>query len=507
MNQDQQFIDMLLHEARVAATLSHPNIVQTFDVGEVEGTYFIAMEHIHGEDIRTIVRQMKKKNVVEFPLEHALSIVIGLCSGLAYAHEKRDLDGKSLGIVHRDISPQNIVITFSGDVKVVDFGVAKSLHAADEAKGGQLKGKVPYMSPEQAAADADRLAQRHLRAGVILFELTTGRRLFKGANEFETLKLITDHEYPLPSDIAPDYPMRLEQIVMKALAKDRTKRYQSARDMQADLEAFVRDERLPVSAVQLSAWMQSSLRREPRAAQGDAARHQASRRPHRDGRPQASFTMTGVHPRFDQSSTGIAAPGASSSIPAPAQKSSRATILTVLAAVVVLGGGAFFYASREKVVTNVAPPHANDGRRTGARAARRDSRGEQARGRGGVAQRRALEASHAGDHRQPPRRREHPAQALARWLRVAQGVDHPRAVWWHEDLERRDADRFGHRRARHPASSRRSGSIRSHGRATGRRSRDSRPTKSTRSSSRPRATCPSPSSSPASRGRRRASST
>src|SRR5690349_8868651 len=125
MNQDQQFIDMLLHEARIAATLSHPNIVQTFDVGQVDGTYFIAMEHIHGEDIRTIVRQMKKKSVNELPLEHALHIVVGLCAGLAYAHEKRDIGGQLLGIVHRDISPQNIVVTFSGDVKVVDFGVAK----------------------------------------------------------------------------------------------------------------------------------------------------------------------------------------------------------------------------------------------------------------------------------------------------------------------------------------------------------------------------------------------
>lgn len=355
MNQDQQFIDMLLHEARVAATLSHPNIVQTFDVGEVEGTYFIAMEHIHGEDIRTIVRQMKKKNVVEFPLEHALSIVIGLCSGLAYAHDKRDLDGKSLGIVHRDISPQNIVITFSGDVKVVDFGVAKSLHAADEAKGGQLKGKVPYMSPEQAAAEEIDWRSDIFAAGVILFELTTGRRLFKGSNEYETLKLITDHEYPLPSDIAPDYPMRLEQIVMKALAKDRNKRYQSARDMQADLEAFVRDERLPVSAVQLSAWMQSLFAEslEQHKATLQDIKQLADRIVMVD--PQASFTMTGVHPRFDQSSTGIAAPGASASIPAPAQRSSKGTILTVLAAAVVLGGGAFFYASRERPVVVVEP--------------------------------------------------------------------------------------------------------------------------------------------------------
>src|SRR6476646_2188440 len=126
MNQDQAFIEMLLHEARIAATLSHPNIVQIFDVGQVDGTYFIAMEHVHGEDLRSIVRQMKKKGVNDFPLEHALSIVLGMCAGLAYAHDKRDLDGAALNVVHRDISPQNVVVTFSGDVKIVDFGIAKS---------------------------------------------------------------------------------------------------------------------------------------------------------------------------------------------------------------------------------------------------------------------------------------------------------------------------------------------------------------------------------------------
>src|SRR5262245_48779827 len=148
MNQDKAFIDMLLHEARVAATLSHPNIVQIFDVGQIDGKFFIAMEHIHGEDIRSIVRAMKKKNVTEFPLEHTLSIVLGVCAGLAYAHEKRNLDGKLLDIVHRDVSPQNIVVTFTGDVKIVDFGIAKSgTQVGDDTRDGQLKGKVPYMSP------------------------------------------------------------------------------------------------------------------------------------------------------------------------------------------------------------------------------------------------------------------------------------------------------------------------------------------------------------------------
>jgi serine/threonine-protein kinase len=258
MNQDRAFIEMLLHEARIAATLSHPNIVQIFDVGQADGQYFIAMEHVHGEDLRSIVRQMKKKGVLEFPLEHALAIVRGMCAGLAYAHDKRDLDGTHLAIVHRDISPQNIVVTFTGDVKIVDFGIAKSdTRMGEQTKSGKLKGKVPYMSPEQARGD-DLDARSDLFAtGTMLFELTTGKRLFKGQSEYETLKLICEREYPRPSDVRPDYPPDLEAIVLRALAKDRQDRYQSAREMQADLEAFVRQNQIAVSSLALNQFMQS----------------------------------------------------------------------------------------------------------------------------------------------------------------------------------------------------------------------------------------------------------
>src|SRR5512140_3262691 len=257
MNTNKGFIDMLLHEARIAATLSHPNIVQTFDVGQAEGTYFIAMEHIHGEDIQSIVHAMKKHGLTEFPLEHTLRIVFGMCACLAYAHDKRDLDGKPLGIVHRDISPRNIVISFTGDVKIVDFGIAKSgVEPGEDTESGQLKGKAPYMSPEQARGEQIDWRRDIFATGVMLFELTTGKRLFKGASEFETLKLIVDKEYPRPSDIRPDYPLGLERIVMRALEKRREDRYQSAREMQSDLEAFVREERIPVSQVSLNSWMQ-----------------------------------------------------------------------------------------------------------------------------------------------------------------------------------------------------------------------------------------------------------
>jgi serine/threonine-protein kinase len=215
------------------------------------------MEHVHGADIRAIVRQMKKKEVLAFPIEHALGIVMGAAAGLAHAHERRGRDGESLGIIHRDVSPQNIMVTFHGDVKVIDFGIARSdkFTFDEETKTGKLKGKVPYMSPEQCRAELLDARSDVFSLGTVLFELTTGKRLFKGQSDFETLKLICDREYPSPVDVNPDYPPALSTIVMRALAKDREQRYPSARALLADLETFAREQKLGVSRLTLEAFM------------------------------------------------------------------------------------------------------------------------------------------------------------------------------------------------------------------------------------------------------------
>jgi eukaryotic-like serine/threonine-protein kinase len=253
---DETFIQLLLSEARIAATLNHPNIAQVYDVGSVDGQYFIAMEHVHGEDLRSIVRQMKRAGQTTFPLEHAVALALGCCAGLAYAHDKKDLDGEAMNIVHRDVSPQNVIVTFSGDVKLVDFGIAKAgRHHLEDTGAGQLKGKVPYMSPEQA--QGLRLDGRSdvFSLGIMLFELCTGRRLFRGQNEMETLSMIVHGEYPKPRDLNPNLPEALALIIERALQKSPDDRYPSARAMQEDLEDFVRGEKLKLSALALGAWM------------------------------------------------------------------------------------------------------------------------------------------------------------------------------------------------------------------------------------------------------------
>jgi serine/threonine protein kinase len=348
MNHDKAFIDMLLHEARIAATLSHANIVQIFDVGQVEGTYYIAMEHVHGEDLRSIVRQMRKKAVSEFPLEHTVAIMLAVCGGLAYAHERRDLDGSSLNIVHRDISPQNVVVTFSGDVKIVDFGIAKSdtkIH--QETRSGKLKGKVPYMSPEQARGEEIDARSDIFAVGVMLFELTTGKRLFKGQSEFETLKLICERDYPLPSQIRAGYPPELEAIVMRALTKDRNERYQSAKDMQAALEAFVRRERIPVSNIALTEFMQNLFEEKLASQKQDLlAGKQLADIIELQQAAESQTLEDPSNPRLSQSV--LSAPAAARTVTdvsatAAGRRGGAGVALASLALAVAIGAGGFYY--------------------------------------------------------------------------------------------------------------------------------------------------------------------
>jgi serine/threonine protein kinase len=249
------FVEMFLDEARIAATLQHPNVVQMYDVGVVDGNYFIAMEYLHGEDVRSIMKALYKREG-KLPLEQALNVVIGLASGLHYAHEKVGFDGRPLNIIHRDVTPQNVIVTYEGGVKLLDFGIAKASNRFGETRFGTLKGKVPYMSPEQCRGEPLDRRSDIFSLGIMLYELTLGKRLYKGHSDFEVLKQIVEGTVIKPSEIDPNYDPRLEQIVLKGLEKDRDKRYQTARALQSDLETLVREERLYVSAISLQGFME-----------------------------------------------------------------------------------------------------------------------------------------------------------------------------------------------------------------------------------------------------------
>ena len=252
--ESEDFIRMFLTEARLAATLHHPNIVQVYDIGEDAGTFFFTMEWVKGQDLRKLVRAARKAER-SLPLEHILLVVTGVAAGLEHAHEQTDPEGRPLGIVHRDVSPSNVIVTYDGAVKIVDFGIAKAASAQSATVAGTLKGKIPYMSPEQCRGETVDRRSDVFSIGTLLWELTTGLRLFSGDNEIAVLNRVARGDVPRPSSVRPDYPPGLEDIVMKALESDPTRRYQTAMDLQIELEDFAREVRLPVSSARLAKFM------------------------------------------------------------------------------------------------------------------------------------------------------------------------------------------------------------------------------------------------------------
>jgi len=249
---------MFLQEARLAAMLDHANIAQVHDIGEEGGIFFFTMEYLHGEDVRRIGKALAERGKI-IPVEHAVHILIDAAAGVHFAHERKGADGSSLGIVHRDLSPSNIVVTYAGGVKVVDFGVAKI--ATDPEMSGRysLKGKLAYMSPEQVAQKPVDRRSDVFALGIVLYEISTKKRLFKAANEVETLQAVLEGNITPPSAVVPGYPPALERIVMRALERDPAKRYQTARDFQLDLELFARDQKLEISSAALAEWMEAQF--------------------------------------------------------------------------------------------------------------------------------------------------------------------------------------------------------------------------------------------------------
>ena len=232
------FIDMFLDEARLAAKLNHPHCVQTYEVGESNGNHFLAMEYLDGQGLERLLRISGQQDVA-IPPEVTARIVADALDGLGYAHELTDFDGTPLRVVHRDVSPQNIFITYNGVVKLLDFGIAKAASHIVETRTGVIKGKYAYIAPEQALAqEVDHRADLW-SMGVVLWEMLTGRRLFKSANELATLNETLHAEIKLPSSFEPELPAELDTICLRALQRDPAQRYQSAHEMKEDLERFL----------------------------------------------------------------------------------------------------------------------------------------------------------------------------------------------------------------------------------------------------------------------------
>jgi serine/threonine protein kinase/outer membrane biosynthesis protein TonB len=261
---DRRFISMFVDEARLAAGLHHQHIVQVFDIGEAQGEYFFAMEYIHGEDVRKLlsaVAQMK----AYVPLNVVCAIVSAVAAGLHYAHDRRDSKGRPLDIVHRDVSPSNVIIGYDGAVKIVDFGIAKATARHAETLAGSLKGKCSYMSPEQCKSDpVDRRSDVY-GLGVLLYELATTARLFKGDNDYLVMDGIVNGRFALPQVRRPDLPNELSTIITRALATDRTRRYQTAEELRVELEQFATKHELNATSAALASYMRKifGTREEP----------------------------------------------------------------------------------------------------------------------------------------------------------------------------------------------------------------------------------------------------
>ena len=235
---DEHFIEMLIDEAKIAVGLNHVNIVQIFDLGRDGRTYFIAMEYIDGADLFKIMRRLSEKDV-DVPIDTAAFIAQEICTGLDYAHRKRDEQGRPLGIIHRDISPQNILISAAGEVKIVDFGIAKAASRSRKTQAGVIKGKYYYMSPEQAWGDPVDQRTDVFSTGIILYEVLTGQMLYLEEDMHRLVDMVRKADIPRPSVRRAEIPPQLETIVMKALAKRPADRWQTAHEFQAALTNFL----------------------------------------------------------------------------------------------------------------------------------------------------------------------------------------------------------------------------------------------------------------------------
>ncbi|MFU8802697.1 MAG: serine/threonine protein kinase [Bradymonadaceae bacterium] len=238
LTQNQRFVRMFLDEAKVSLHLNHTNTVQVFDLGIADGTYFIVMEFVDGTNLKNICEYMRRQNQT-MPVEQAVFIAIEVCKGLTHAHDKHDQAGKPLSIVHRDISPPNVLISRAGEVKITDFGLAKAKSQAEHTDPGVVKGKFGYLSPEAAHGEDVDGRTDIFAVGILLWEMLAGRRLFLGDTDYDTLQQVRSAKIPPVSKLRSDVPTELDDVLARGLTRDIYGRYQSAGDFAKDLARFL----------------------------------------------------------------------------------------------------------------------------------------------------------------------------------------------------------------------------------------------------------------------------
>jgi len=285
-------VQALFDEARIAATLSHANIVQVNDIEIADGQVSIVMEFLHGHDVSHLLRRMKRANE-HVPLDQAVAITLGVCAGLHHAHERVDSEGKSLAIVHRDVSPHNVFVTYDGAVKLVDFGIARASLRKGHTDHGFIKGKPGYIAPEQIKGRKTDRRTDVWGAAVLLYELTTGRTPYGVSTAFDELVKVTKEDPPPPSTHVADYPPELEVIVLRGLARDPPQRYATADAMRVALDEFARTRGLDLSPFRMAALMERVF------AENLEAWRQAQRLGKTLAEHVAAFKTSGAHELVD----------------------------------------------------------------------------------------------------------------------------------------------------------------------------------------------------------------
>ncbi|MGA8810741.1 MAG: protein kinase, partial [Thermoanaerobaculia bacterium] len=333
LSDNQDFIEMFVDEAKLAAQLNHNNIIHIYDLGKIQSSYYIAMEYIDGYDLKNILKKAQERDQ-PLSVEIALFIASKIAAALDYAHRKRDFEDKEMGLVHRDVSPQNVLISEEGDIKLCDFGIAKAASKASHTQAGALKGKLQYMSPEQAwGRNIDRRSDIFALA-TVLFEMLTARKLFSGDNELSILEQVREARVTPPSMYNDEVTPQIDAIVLKALQKDPGNRYQTAGEMQRDLDAVLYNFKPTPTSADLAIYMHRLA--------SSVAMPSHTMEMHASEPPQAANELKPLKP-----APVVAAPAIPTSMPVAVPASKPPVVPIAIVAVLVIGAAIAYFAMRK----------------------------------------------------------------------------------------------------------------------------------------------------------------